>query len=166
MLEPEDIEDFGTIPWQLVKMKRRSSGVAYGMIRDTNLHAVHITLSTLKALTSCSRSPESAKRHVHKKNSVEMDWWEASDTEATHLEADMVSHEESLHLRKRVGNATPIQHWPLAQPTGHPRSPSIEIVEPDVITGPTTPMTDQAISAWIPSITRPAQLNPTIHFET
>lgn len=55
---PADDEDFGTLPWQLVRMKKRRGGDFFSVARDTSLHAVNITLQALKPLPGC-RNPES-----------------------------------------------------------------------------------------------------------
>lgn len=57
---PADDEDFGTLPWQLVRMKKRRGGDSFTMARDTSLHAVNITLQALKPLPGC-RNPESER---------------------------------------------------------------------------------------------------------
>lgn len=50
---PEHHADFGTLPWQLVKMKKRRNSDCYSMAMETSLHAVNITLQNLKSLRGC-----------------------------------------------------------------------------------------------------------------
>lgn len=59
---PEDDEDFGTLPWQLVKMKKRRNGDCYSMAIVTSLHAVNVTVQSLKRLQTCG-NPGSAGVH-------------------------------------------------------------------------------------------------------
>lgn len=54
----EDVEDFGTLPWQLVNMKKRRNGDYYTMAREVSLHAVNITVPALKRLQGC-HNPDS-----------------------------------------------------------------------------------------------------------
>lgn len=56
--QAEDVEDFGTLSWQLVRMKKRRNNDSYAVKREVSLHAVNITMSALKRLQGC-RNPES-----------------------------------------------------------------------------------------------------------
>lgn len=49
----EDSEDFGTLPWQLIKMKKRRMGDSYTMTREASLHAGNVTMQALKGLPAC-----------------------------------------------------------------------------------------------------------------
>lgn len=55
---PEDDEDLGTLPWQLVRMKKRRNSDCYSMAIETSLHAININLQSLKRLQGC-RNPGS-----------------------------------------------------------------------------------------------------------
>ncbi|KAF7972869.1 hypothetical protein HWV62_16646 [Athelia sp. TMB] len=248
---PEDIEDFGTIRWQLVKMKRgKSGGHAYNMNIETTLLAAHITLDNLKGLTCC-RSPGSSKLWIiinsrfgdvigpiwrlgphsdpapelqydgHScfgerftvcaadpgsdeqeelrqvvtcfescpKESDEVDWRQLSEADNEPLEAEMARFEASRLRPSRTANDANmvVDNIPMPQAQtpatrlrspsfeivhaqahviNRHRSPSFEIVEPDPMEGPTTPMPDANINAWIGPIFRPAEMNAAIHFET
>lgn len=56
--QAEDAEDFGTLPWQLIRMKKRRNNESYLVTKEVSLHAVNITLPALKKLQGC-RNPES-----------------------------------------------------------------------------------------------------------
>lgn len=49
----EDTEDFGTLPWQLIKMRKRKMIDSYTVNREASLHAANITLHALKSLPAC-----------------------------------------------------------------------------------------------------------------
>lgn len=49
----EDSEDFGTLPWQLIKMKKRKNIDSYTISREASLHAGNVTMAVLKGLTMC-----------------------------------------------------------------------------------------------------------------
>ncbi|KZP22303.1 hypothetical protein FIBSPDRAFT_952918 [Athelia psychrophila] len=50
----EDTEDFGTLPWQLIKMKKRKQTDSYMITREGSLHAGDVTMSALKARRACN----------------------------------------------------------------------------------------------------------------
>lgn len=49
----EDSEDFGTLPWQLIRMKKRKNVDSYTISREASLHAGNVTMQALKALRAC-----------------------------------------------------------------------------------------------------------------
>lgn len=63
--EAESINDFATLPWQLVKMSKRGLDDVFVMKKDTGLLAAHITLQTLKTLTKCQNPGANASQTPH-----------------------------------------------------------------------------------------------------
>lgn len=57
--DPEDLTDFTTLPWQLLKMVRRRKSQNWDLRIDDELLARHITIRNLKKLVKC-KNPASA----------------------------------------------------------------------------------------------------------
>lgn len=51
--DPEDLTDFSTLPWQLVKMVRRRKTESWDLRIDDEFLAHHITMPNLKKLVKC-----------------------------------------------------------------------------------------------------------------
>lgn len=56
--EPVDVTDFGTLPWQLIKIGKKPAADSYTMRKDIALHAGSITHSRLQSLTKGCFNPE------------------------------------------------------------------------------------------------------------
>lgn len=58
--DQEDLTDFTTLPWQLVKMVRRRKGESWDIRVDDEYLAGHITLTNLKKLVKCKNPGSTA----------------------------------------------------------------------------------------------------------
>lgn len=59
--DPEDLTDFTTLPWQLLKMVRRRNGDSWDLRIDNQLLALHMTIRNLKKLVKCKNPGSSTE---------------------------------------------------------------------------------------------------------